>query len=291
MLRICAVGLGRFRDPNRSPFHAERNVLSYGMSDSLEEVAKLLRDARGVLFITGAGLSADSGLPTYRGVGGLYEGQATEDGMRIDEALSGVMLERRPELTWKYLWQIGEACREAKPNRGHEVIAEVERDKPESWVLTQNIDGLHRAAGTRNLIEIHGGADNLFCMRCGYECTAEDFISKLGSQDLPQLPRCPECENVLRPNVVLFGEFLPEEALEQMLALQDKPLELVFSVGTSALFPYISQPVEYAKSIGIPTVEINPAESSVSKIVDYRIESGAAEVLDQLWKRVKSDEQ
>ncbi|MHB8899035.1 MAG: Sir2 family NAD-dependent protein deacetylase, partial [Thermoguttaceae bacterium] len=110
------------------------------LDDTIRLVADLVRVSDRILFITGAGVSADSGLPTYRGVGGLYNRGETDDGVTIEEALSGPMLEVRPDLTWKYLWQIGEACRGALPNAAHRIMAELESEKAEVWVLTQNVD-------------------------------------------------------------------------------------------------------------------------------------------------------
>src|SRR5512134_814058 len=114
----------------------------------IEEVAAILRAAPRVLFITGAGISADSGLPTYRGIGGLYEERVTDEGMPIEALLSGDMFRARPEVTWKYLHQIELACRGAEPNRGHEVLAQLEERLERCVVFTQNVDGLHRAAGS-----------------------------------------------------------------------------------------------------------------------------------------------
>ena len=110
------------------------------MSDAVQRAAEALRQAERILFITGAGLSADSGLPTYRGLGGLYNGH-TEDGLPIEAALSGPMLELNPGLCWKYLAEIGRACLAGKPNAGHLAIAELQNRKPGCWVLTQNVDG------------------------------------------------------------------------------------------------------------------------------------------------------
>ena len=147
-----------------------------GVDQSFSEIAGVLKSASRVLFVTGAGVSADSGLPTYRGVGGLYEDQATADGMPIEQALSGDMFARRPEVTWKYLWQIGQACLSARPNRAHEVIAMMQRSQLEVWVLTQNIDGLHRAAGTSHLVEVHGNMFDLGCTDCGHLFSIDDFV-------------------------------------------------------------------------------------------------------------------
>ena len=114
---------------------------------TIDRIVDHLGRARSLLFVTGAGMSADSGLPTYRGVGGLYECDETEDGYAIEEMLSGGMFRQRPELTWKYLRQIERGCRGARFNRGHAVIAEMERHFPRVWTLTQNVDGFHRPRG------------------------------------------------------------------------------------------------------------------------------------------------
>lgn len=256
------------------------------MDSTLSAVADLLWKAEKILFITGAGLSADSGLPTYRGVGGLYEGQDTEEGIPIESALSGQMLSINPALTWKYLWQIGVACRGATFNRGHEVIAAIERWKPNTWVLTQNVDGLHRAAGSQHLIEVHGRASELYCIVCFFTTTAEELLAGY-SQPISLPPRCPSCGGLIRPDAVLFGERLSEKTVAAMTYLSDTRMDLVFTVGTSGSFPYITQPVHTARVMGIPTVEINPCKTLLSEVVDYRIESTAADTLDKLWSIVQ----
>ncbi len=245
--------------------------------DAIDDVVRLLGDCRSLLFITGAGVSADSGLPTYRGIGGLYEEQATEDGVAIEDALSGAMLRTRPELTWKYLVQIGRATQGKTFNRAHQVIAEMERHFERVWTLTQNIDGFHRRAGSRNLIEIHGDMHELFCTRCAFRVHFDEFC------ELAIPPRCPECRAVLRPDVVLFGETLPEAKLARLYAELDEGFDMVFSIGTTSVFPYIVQPVLLARCTGRTTVEINPGESRVSHLVDIRIPLGAALALDAIW--------
>ncbi|HPM81943.1 MAG TPA: Sir2 family NAD-dependent protein deacetylase, partial [Candidatus Anammoximicrobium sp.] len=105
----------------------------------VDRVVDLLGDCRSLLFITGAGISADSGLPTYRGIGGLYDVDLTEDGLAIEDILSGPMIRQDPELTWKYLIQIARAARGSRYNRGHEVIAEMEQHFERVWTLTQNV--------------------------------------------------------------------------------------------------------------------------------------------------------
>lgn len=114
--------------------------------ESVAQVAELLRKCDDLLFITGAGISAESGLPTYRGVGGLYDVDTTTEGFSIEEILSGEMLRESPQLTWKYLMQIGSACRGATFNRAHQVLAEMEERFDRVCIVTQNVDGFHSAA-------------------------------------------------------------------------------------------------------------------------------------------------
>lgn len=252
------------------------------MEASLQAVADHIREADAILFITGAGISVDSGLPTYRGVAGLYEGQATAEGIPIEEVLSKTMFAQDPALTMKYLWQIGEACRGAKPNRGHEVIAEMEREKENVWVMTQNVDGLHRAAGSGNLIEVHGNAEKLLCTACSFSCLVEDYVEDADALSLPL--HCPRCEGIIRPDVVLFEEMLSENTMQQMLNLGAIRFDLICWVGTSAPFFYIIEPLARAKRIGAMTVEINPSMTHLSPQMDHKFSAGAAETLEELWR-------
>lgn len=237
-----------------------------------------LRDARRVLFITGAGISADSGLPTYRGIGGLYEDAGTDDGMPIETALSGEMLQTEPGITWKYIAQIESACRGARHNAAHEVIAKLEKTR-DVCVLTQNIDGFHRDAGSKNLIEMHGNFHGLACTACDYQTTVADYSAL---HEMP--PRCPQCQSLLRPQIVLFGEMLPAAALEHYYQEMSRGFDVIFSIGTTSVFPYIAGPVIEAGRADIPTVEINPGRSEVSGLVSHRIRYGAKDVLSAIME-------
>ena len=252
------------------------------MSDyrTLDCVAQLIADAKRILFITGAGISADSGLPTYRGIGGLYHERLTDEGLMIEEALSGEMMSRRPDISWKYIAQIEANCRGAQPNIAHRMIAALEHEKPGVWVLTQNVDGLHRDAGSRHVIEIHGTVHHLRCMECNHHRSVKDY----SGLQLP--PACPKCGGVLRPDVVLFGEMLPDEGINRLEALIAHGLDLVVSIGTTSVFPYISGPVWWAREAGVPSVEINPGETEVSGIVTHRVRLRAAEAMPELWRRL-----
>lgn len=249
---------------------------------AIDRIVAQLRSSRSLLFITGAGISADSGLPTYRGIGGLYNTHETEEGYAIEELLSGSMMSRRPELTWKYLAQIGQATQSARCNRGHAVIAEMESHFPRVWTLTQNIDGFHRQAGAKNVIEIHGDLHDLRCTNCTFRQT----IQSIGEITIP--PRCPKCQAIVRPDVVLFGEFLPERKLHQLYDELHTGFDMVFTIGTTSVFPYIIEPVLAAKHNGWTTVEINPGTSRVSEMVDIKLSLGAATALDAIWKHYQT---
>jgi NAD-dependent deacetylase len=243
----------------------------------ITEISKLLKSCRSILFITGAGISADSGLPTYRGIGGLYNDKLTEDGIPVEMALAGQTLRTHPEVTWKYLLQIEKNCRNAKFNRGHEVIAQMEKHFERVWVLTQNIDGFHHAAGSRNVIDIHGNMHKLACMSCGWRGAVKDY----SLIDIP--PRCPDCSAIARPEVVFFGEMLPEDKLVVLERELTRGFDIYFSIGTSSVFPYISQPIISAKQLKRPTIEINPEDTEISDLVDIKLRMRAAEALDKIW--------
>ncbi|MDQ5909440.1 MAG: NAD-dependent deacetylase [Pseudomonadota bacterium] len=232
-------------------------------------IAEIMSRAKRLLFITGAGISADSGLPTYRGIGGLYNNQMTEENFPIETALSGAMLDENPAITWKYLYQIEEACRGAKFNDAHAIIAGWQ-ETFEVCVLTQNIDGFHRDAGSRNLIEMHGDIHDLLCTCCDYQASVPNY------DGLKMPPSCPRCQALVRPRVVLFGEALPSGAIQHLYRELDQGFDVVFSIGTTSVFPYIAGPVAQASQMGVPTVEINPADTNVTRFVDYKLASGAA---------------
>lgn len=252
---------------------------SQPLEEAVECVVDILARSRRLLFVTGAGISADSGLPTYRGIGGLYEAEHPEEGFPIEEILSGEMFRHRPELTWKYLGQIERATRGATPNRAHQVIAEMETCFDRVATLTQNIDGLHRQAGAKNVMEIHGSLHHLICTGCGLEQTVADY----GALSLP--PRCPRCRAIVRPEVVLFGEMLPPDTLQRFYGELNAGLDAVFSIGTTSVFPYIAAPVELARRCGWATVEINPTMTKVSHLVDVKLPMRAAEAMDAIWTR------
>jgi NAD-dependent deacetylase len=188
------------------------------------------------------------------------------------------MLARRPEIPWKHIARIEQACRQATFNRGHAVLAEMERHFPRVWILTQNVDGFHQGVGSRHVIDIHGDIHILDCTRCAHTRVVPDYSAL---EKLP--PLCPACGAVLRPRVVLFNEQLPVDKLSLLNAELQQGFNLLFSIGTSSLFPYISGPVWAAQRAGLPTVEINPQRTLLSDSVTVKIRLPAAVALDALW--------
>lgn len=252
------------------------------VQQKIDHVVDVMRHARRLLIITGAGISADSGLPTYRGIGGLYNEQLTEENIPIEVALSGDMLTAAPHITWKYIHQIEHACRGASCNDAHRVIASLQNCFDDVCVLTQNVDGFHRQAGSQNLIEIHGNIHDLHCTGCDYTISVPHY------EGLQIPPSCPQCQALLRPRVVLFGEMLPEQALAQLYSQLDQGFDLVFTIGTTSVFPYIAGPVLEANRLGVPTVEINPEETTVSQVVDVKFAARAAASLTEIWRQFQS---
>lgn len=252
--------------------------MSSGQEAKIETIVRILRNSRSLLFITGAGISADSGLPTYRGIGGLYNDRVTEDGIPIEVALAGSTLYSQPQLTWKYLLRIESNCRTAKFNLAHEIIAKMEKCFERVWVLTQNIDGFHHLAGSLNVIDIHGDMHELLCMRCNWKTRVADYSG------LKIPPLCPRCNSFVRPGVVFFGEQLPDEKLGTLSRELKKGFDIYFSIGTSSVFPYIQEPLWQAKANNKPVVEINPGETEVSEMVDIKLSMGAKDALEEIWR-------
>ena len=183
------------------------------------------------------------------------------------------------ELT-RVVGQIEAASRGASFNRAHEVLSAFQKRFERVWILTQNVDGFHRKAGSTNVIDIHGDVHRILCTSCDYRMTVDDYTG------LSPLPMCPECPEPLRPDVVLFGELLPIEKVELMERELDRGFDVVFSIGTTSVFPYIVRPVLDAKQRGKATVEINPGTTMLSGEVDVQLPLGAVEALDSLWDRL-----
>lgn len=249
---------------------------------AIAAAARALASAERVLVLTGAGMSADSGLPTYRGVGGLYEQDITPDGVDIEDALSGEMFRQDPALTWKYICQIEAACRDARPHAGHAVLARWQQHWRHMYLVTQNVDGLHRAAGSSDVIEMHGRVHRLVCTGCDRVTQVADFSD---FQALP--PQCYLCGSVLRPAVVLFGERLPMHAAMRYEIEVATGFDALIAVGTSGVFPYIVEPFRDAFAHSVPTIEINPRATEMSRFCSTSIRMPAVQALTAIEAELK----
>jgi NAD-dependent deacetylase len=244
--------------------------------ERIDAVATLLTQVRSALFITGPGLSIESGLPHYRGIPGLVR-RTTQDARVIESALAIDTLHRKPKLTWRTLLEIDRRVCEAEPCRGHEVLVALERRLERSAIMTVNVDRLHQRAGSRSVIEMHGALHDLRCARCEISTRHDRYAG------LPLPPLCAACGSVLRPDMALFGEPLPPDAFTRLQAELEIGFDIVFAIGVVAMFPYLARPVLLAKQDGIPTVEIAHAATEISEIVDFGLRGSPGRILEQIW--------
>ncbi len=235
---------------------------------ALGVVKEQLATARVITVLTGAGISADSGVPTFRGTDGLWRNYRAED-LATPEAFA-----RDPRLVWEwYNWR-RELIATKQPNDAHKTIVELEHHYPEFWLITQNVDGLHRDAGSRKLSEIHGNIWKVRCTGCG---VVED------NRDVPidRLPFCPHCTALLRPHIVWFGESLLAEDLTQCsTALQRCDILLV--IGTSGIVYPAAGFASVAKAAGAFVAEINLAPTPQSALVDVSLQGRAKDLVPLL---------
>lgn len=235
-----------------------------------------LRQAHHVVVLTGSGISAESGVPTFRDAQtGLWER------FRPEELASPEAFRRDPRLVWEwYAWR-RELVSRAAPNPGHVALVELEKRLPAFTLITQNVDGLHQRAGSGvrfPVIELHGNIQRTKCFEDG-----QPVESWEETDEIP--PRCPRCAGLLRPDVVWFGELLPAEALSTAF-IAAASCDLFLSIGTSGLVePAASLPFR-ALTAHIPVVEINPNPTPLSNLATYVLTGPAGQILPELVKAV-----
>ncbi len=234
------------------------------------------RGARRVVALTGAGISAESGIPTFRDAQtGLWAR------FRPEELATAAAFRRDPKLVWDwYAWRRGLVAR-AAPNAGHRALARVEGLVPEFTLVTQNVDGLHLRAGSQRVIELHGNIHRT-------KCFEEDVVVEGGVPAPDGPPRCPRCGSPLRPDVVWFGETLPPQALAAAEAAV-RECDLLFSIGTSAaVFPAAQLPVTALQS-GAMVVEINKDRTPLTGVATFSLLGQAGEILARLLTATWAD--
>ena len=236
--------------------------------DKIQTAVKWIREAQNLAVLTGAGVSAESGVPTFRGSDGLWKKYRATD-LATPEAFK-----KDPELVWEFYNWRRELIGKVKPNPAHYALAELERKKSDFILITQNVDGLHLAAGSKNVLEIHGSIWRVKCTKCEFQ--AEDR-----RVPLPKLPTCPQCGALLRPAVVWFGEALDFHILEKAFQAS-KECDLMLVIGTSAMVhPAASLSLE-AKSGGARVIEINLEETPQTSQLDLTILGKAGEILPEI---------
>ncbi len=241
------------------------------------ELLSFLRKARRVAALTGAGVSQESGLSTFRDAQvGLWAQYRPED-LATPEAFA-----RDPKLVWGWYALRREKARAAQPNPGHFALVEMEKRVPDFTLITQNVDGLHRRAGSVNVLELHGNLQRVKCSMCGKQAAAWDESS-------PDVPKCSRCGGLLRPDVVWFGESLPIIELEVAFEAA-RVCDAFFSIGTSGLVQPASSLAYAAQSKGALVVEINAEPTPLTEAVDFFLQGKSGEVLPGLVKAVWSSQ-
>ena len=233
----------------------------------LDQARQWIRDARSIGVLTGAGISAESGIPTFRGVGGLWKSFRPED-LATPEAFA-----RDPRLVWEWYDFRRSLIAQAQPNPGHQALTQLEKQKVSFTLITQNVDGLHARAGSRNVLELHGSIWVLRCNSCGREWTDQ-------SVPLAIPPLC-TCGGMARPGVVWFGEMLPEAMLEAALRATSA-CDVFLVVGTSAIVYPAAGLIPRAKASGARVIEINIEPTPCSTVVDSVLMGPSGKILPQI---------
>lgn len=240
----------------------------------LDRAANAFRKSRFNLAFTGAGVSVESGLPDFRSPGGLW------DRYDVAEYATLTAFQRHPEKVWTFVRELLDGYGGVQPNAGHRALAELETAGVLHAVITQNIDGLHQAAGSRRVVEFHGSLRRLVCLGCGRMCPTDD----LSVRALP-VPRC-ACGRIFKPDFVFFGEAIPEAALTDAFALA-RTCGVLLVAGTSAeVAPASLIPYE-AKAAGATIVELNVRPTTLTDgLTDHFIAGAFAHTMVELARRI-----
>lgn len=248
----------------------ERQV---AISNEMERLAELLGRSRSAVALTGAGVSVPSGIPDFRTPGtGMW---AAVDPMEVAHIS---VFERRPERFWSYYRPRFQALGDKEPNRAHEALAELERHGMIEGVITQNIDRLHRAAGSENVVEVHGSIETSSCMACGTTFhleAVEDLFDDRG------VAICASCEGAVKPDVVLFGEMLPLEPIERATELAEEA-DLMLCVGSSLVVHPVAALPQLTLSAGGSLAIVTKGETPYDHEAELKLEGEVDEELDAL---------
>jgi NAD-dependent deacetylase len=243
---------------------------------SIQDAARILSSANSVCVSTGAGMSKESGIDTFRGEDGLWSK------VDVNEMATPEAFRRDPVKVWAWYRHRRRLLNETGPHDGHRVLAEWETRIPECTIVTQNIDGFHHAAGSKNIIELHGRLDVARCTYCDYNVQSLD--------DLGEDPACPVCQKRMRPGVVWFGEPLPPGAIEMAFAAAQR-CDTMLVIGTSGVVQPAASLVDAAAHFGGRVIEIDPNPTELSHLADVCVRAGCRDALiaiDEAWRRLES---
>lgn len=230
-----------------------------------------LKAAKTVVFFSGAGISAESGIPTFRGKGGIWNKFHPEELANFDAFM------RNPKLVWEWYNYRKSIVHQSKPNAGHLAIVEFEKYFKEVIVITQNVDNLHRRAGSKTIYELHGNIEKNFCVKC-----KKHYDGELDFKD--GIPTC-TCGGLIRPDIVWFGEFLPADQF-QLSEKAAKNCDIFFIVGTSAIVYPAASLVHIAKSNRAFLVEVNIEETEASSLADVSLFGESGKILPKIVEQL-----
>jgi len=249
-----------------------------GGSDPVREAARLLAERRNAVVLTGAGISVESGIPSFRGSQGMW---AKYDPMEY-ATLHAFM--QSPRKVWEMLSEMVSVCGGAAPNAAHASLAALEEMGVVRAVITQNVDGLHQAAGSRRVIEYHGSMEELICVHCWKRYLTRERWTP------GAVPLC-DCDEILKPNVVLFGEPIPWLA-QEVAEEEARTCGVLMVIGTSAQVSPACDIPRLAKDAGAAVVEINPEPTSLTaSVTDIHLRGSASGVLRLLLKELSLDDE
>lgn len=273
ILEIGQLFRGKAVDRSGIPVaRTKRELDDRGVNIAPELIHQLVK-ARRLTVLTGAGVSAESGVPTFREAQtGLWER------FRPEELATPTAFRRNPKLVWEwYAWR-RKLVAKAEPNAAHRALVELEQHVPEFTLITQNVDGLHQRAGSRSVIELHGNLSRT-------KCFDEDVVVAEWPETGAVPPRCPRCAGLLRPDVVWFEESLPAEALARAHQASVSS-EVFLSIGTSTLVQPAAGLPFAALAAGATVVEVNPTATPLTGAAHHVLPGPAGEVLPELMRRV-----
>ncbi len=253
-------------------------------ADNIRQVARALRHADRVCCMTGAGVSAESGVPTFRGPDGLWEGR------RPEEVATPEAFRRDPQDVWRFYNWRRKALAGCKPNPGHYALAELERLVPALALATQNVDNLHRLAGSENVIELHGNVWVNRCTRGGLGYGGSPCEERLAApgDGFDAIPHCPACGAMMRPGVVWFGEMLPAAALAAAERAATQCGVMLVAGTSSVVYPAAALAL-WAAQAGAKVVEINPEVTPLSESADWCLRGASGQLLPAIVEHLKRE--